>query len=63
MTGAVQVFVWLGIIYFTLQITSFVLREISTYRLKMLRKISAYQLKKSIRETMMQRMRDKDDPE
>ena len=50
MTGAVQVFVWLGIIYFTLQITSFVLRE-----------ISAYQLKKSIREFGMQRMRDEDD--
>lgn len=50
MSGAVQVFVWLGIIYFTLQITSFVLSE-----------ISAYQLKKSIRETMMQRMRDEDD--
>lgn len=50
MTGAVQVFVWLGIIYFTLQITSFVLRE-----------ISAYLLKKSIREFGMQRMRDEED--
>lgn len=50
MTGAVQVFIWLGIIYFTLQITSFVLRE-----------ISAYHLKKSIRETMMQRMKNMED--
>lgn len=50
MSGAVQVFIRLGIIYFTIQITSFVLRE-----------ISAYQLKKSIRETMMQRMRNMED--
>ena len=50
MTGAVQVFVWLGIIYFTLQITSFVLRE-----------IRAYQLKKSIREIGMQRMKNMED--